>query len=335
MKHTVLAATMLAAALGAQSTTYTAHPIDNLNSSTAQNIPLAGNSTSWDEARTQFLFLAPFLPTTGGLITAIEWVANTSYATPYERFEIYMDHTPNTTLSTTFANNLTAPQLVYSRSPGVVNWVGAAWTQIVLDTPFAYDGQSNLVVEVRKKMDRPNNPPTTTVNHRILVYPRRADLPVPIWTNGAYGSGAVDGPTATTTYSTQILTRLVWLGTPTTTIDSTRDPTGNASRSYFHLGATMTVTTQGTPSDLFVQAIDLMPLLPTGVSAPGLLGEVWLTAPVLFGLGLLDAGGRGSISLTIPNDQGLIGLHPHVQSATVSGSTIAIANVVDAPVAAF
>lgn len=336
MKHLIVLAS-LTAGLVAQAQTYTAHPIDNLNSSTSQNIPIAGNSTSWDEARSHFLFLPQFLPQSPAVLNAIEFVPNTTYATPYERFEIWLDHTQNTSLSTTFANNLSAaPQLVYSRSPGSISWVGGTWTTLVLDTPFVYDGQSSLVMEIRKKMDRPNNPPTTAVSHRILTYPRRNDIPTPIWAYGTYGSGSVDAPTATSTYNTQILTRLVWLGgPPTTTIDSTRD-TSLSTRAYFHIGATMTITTQGTPGELFVQAIDLNALLPVGVPVPGFAGELWLMIPTLSGLGILDAAGIGSSSLTLPSDPALVGLRAYFQSGTVNASgAVTLANVVDAPVAAY
>jgi hypothetical protein len=314
--------------------TYTAHPIDNLASSTSQNIPIAGNSTSWDEARSQFLFLAAFLPPTGGLITALEVVPNTTYATPYERFEIWMDHTANTALSTTFANNLTSPQLVFAQSPGSIAWVGNTWTTITLQTPFVYDGASNLVVEVRKKIDRPLNPPTTAVSHRVLVWPRRADLPVPIWAYGMYGSGAVDAATATTTYNTQLLMRFVWTGLSTMRINSTRDTTGNSSRAYFHLGATITVTTQGTPGAFHLDAIDFG-LSPAGLPVPGVNGELWLTfGLVIYGSGVLDAGGLGSTSLTIPNNAALVGTRAYFQGGTI-GASIDFTNVVDGPIAVF
>ena len=313
---------------------YTAHPIDNPASSTSQNIPFAGNSTSWDEARSQFLFPAAFLPTTGGVITGIEIVPNTSGSVPYELFELWLDHTTNTTLSTTFAANLTSPTLVFSRPMTPIAWTGATWHTLTLDTPFPYDGTRNLVLEVRKKIDRPNNPTFPTISHRVLVYPRRADLPVPIWTSGTHGSGAVDGTTATTTYSTQILMRLRFGTSPTLTIDSTRDTTGNANRSYFHIGATTTLTTRGTAGSAYAMALDFG-LAPAGLSVPGLTGELWVLNPFVFLTGVLNTSGEDVVQIPIPNDPSLIGIRAIFQSLVVSGAGAQFTNVVDAPIAAY
>jgi hypothetical protein len=315
---------------------YTAHPIDNLNSSTSQNIPFAGGTASWDEARSQFLWPAAFLPPNGGTITSVEVVhASTHAAFPYERFEIWMDHTTNATLSTTFANNLTSPTLVYSRSPGTVAYTAGAWQGYVLDYPFAYDGTRNLVMEVRKKVDRPNNPTISpTVSQRVLIYPRRVDLPPPIWAYGAYGSGMVDAATALTTYSTQVLIRFQWGPVRTSTINSTRDTTGNANRSYFHLGATATVTTQGTPGELAVHCIDVA-LSPVGISTPPVNGEFWLqTLFNLYFLGAIDGTGRFSVPLTIPNEMAIVGTRVYFQSLT-AGMEFNWTNVCDAVIAVY
>ncbi|MBM4063586.1 MAG: hypothetical protein FJ265_21175 [Planctomycetes bacterium] len=334
MPRTLPLLSLLAALPVATAQTYTAHPIDNLASSTSQNIPIAGNSASWDEARSQFLWTAPFLPPAGGLLTAIELVPNVTGSTPYEQFEIWLDHTQNSTLSTTFANNLSGNQiLVYSASLGSIQWTGGTWNQFVLQTPFAYDGQSNLVMEVRKKINRPNNPPTSTVSHRVLVWPRRADLPVPIWAYGAYGSGAANAAMATTSYNTQMLFRLQWLGTPTLAINSTRDITGNASRSYFHLGAVWTLTTRGLPNEFYLAAADFG-LSPVGLPIPGLAGELWLLSPVIYGGAFLDPTGVGALTFTIPNDPTLVGVKVFLQNG-VLGSTFAMTNAVDAPIAAY
>lgn len=316
----------------AQNPLFTAYPLDNPASSTSQNIPIAGNNAAWDEARSQFLFPAAFLPG-AGVLTAIEWVANINGTTPYQRFEIWLDHTTSSTLSATFASNLTAPQLVYAQSPGSITWVGGAWNTIQFQTPFVHDGQRNIVMEIRKQIDRVNNPPTATVSQRVLVWPRRTDLPVPIWAYGAFGSGMVDAATATTSYTTQILTRFQWQGQRTLTINSTRDVTGNSARAYFHLGATITTTVQGTPGEFEVSAIDAA-FAPVPVSLPGINGNLWLFGPSTFAVGTIDPAGLSAHTTTIPNDTALIGLRVLFQSA-VLGTGIQLTNVVDAPIAAF
>jgi hypothetical protein len=314
---------------------FTAHPIDNTASTTSQNIPFAGGSTSWDEARSHFLFLAPFLPSGGGVVTGIEIVPNNSNTTPYEQFELWLDHTTNATLSTTFANNLTSPTKVLSKTPGTITWSGGNWTTLQFDTPFVYDGTRNLVLEVRKKLDRPNNTTIPSTSHRIIIWPRRADLPVPIWAYGIYGSGAVNATTATTTYNTQILIRLRWLpAIRTLTINSSRDTTGNASRSYFHLGATVTPTTQGQAGDFYGVHLDAS-LRPTGLVIPGIIGKYWLPNVFFLNGGVLDSAGRGSFNVTIPSDTNLIGVRFYLQGATANASAIALTNVVDGVVAAY
>jgi hypothetical protein len=329
-----LAAALACAAASAQN--YTALPLDNPAGGTSQNIPWAGGTTNWDEARSQYLFPAPFLPGTGGVITGIDLVPASSNASfPYERFEIWMDHTTNATLSTTFASNLSAtPTLVFSRTPGTITWTAGTWQTIQFDTPFVYDGNQSLVMEVRKKVDRPNNPTISpTVSQRILTWPRRVDLPPPIWAYGVYGSGAVDAALATTTYSTHFLMRLQWGSARTLTIDSTRDVTGNANRSYFHLGATATITAQGMPGEAFLTLLDA-PLLPAGIPTPPVNGEFWFTRLVVVGVGALDGAGRGSLPLTIPGDQSLVGARVFFQ-ALVAGATFDWTNVVDAPIAIY
>jgi len=327
----ILASLFFCSVAAAQS--YTAHPIDNVASGTSQNIPIAGNSASWDEARSHYFFPATYLPSAGGLLMGIELAANATGTTPYERFEIWADLTQNPGLSTTFANNLTAPVLVYSQTPGSISWTGNAWTPLVFQVPFPYDGQSNLVLEVRKQINRVSNPPTSTISHRVLTWPRRTDLPPPIWAYGAYGSGAVDAAVAQSTYNTHILMRLQWLGSPTLSINSSRDITGNTARSYFHIGATWTTKTQGLPNDFYAAAIDTV-LNPIGLPVPVISGGLWLSSPILYASGFLDGSGEATHSFLIPNNPGFVGLKFFLQNATL-GAMSSLTNVVDAPIAAY
>jgi hypothetical protein len=330
-------ATAATLSLGLSAQSYIALPLDNPTSSTSQNIPLAGGSTSWDEARSHFFVPREFLPPGGSAITAIEFVPNTSNTFSYERFEIWMDHTQNPGLSTTFANNLTNPTLVFNRSPGTISWVGGTWFALTLDTPFFANGQDNLVIEFRKKIDRPNNPTITpSVSQRVLVWPRRTDLPPPVWAYGAYGSGAVDAAAAQTTYSTHLLMRLQLLGSPTITIDSSRHTTGTSTRSYFHLNATMTTTVRGQAGDMAAHILGGAGLSPGLIPIPSFGGGLWLfpTALVVYGSGMIDVAGQHSARLVIPNDPGLIGFRAYIQGVTI-GSATAFTNVTDAPIAAY
>lgn len=323
MRRIPVTAAAFLVCVAAQAQNRTAHLIDNPTSSISQNIPIAGGSLNWDEARSHFFFPAQLLPPTGGVITGIELVPNTSNTTPYERFEISFDHTQSPNLSATFASNLTNPQLVFQQTPGSIAWTGATWNTIQFATPFVYDGRSNLVMEVVKVLDRPNNATISAVSHRILANPRRADWQTPIWAYGVYGSGASMAASATTTYSTQLLIRLLWLGPPTLTIDCTRDP----SRNYFHVGSTLTVTAHGNVGEAYFNALALA-LYPVGLPVPPLNGALWLNGGVLLGLGPLDPTGQGSSSLTIPVNPTLVGLHMYFQSLT-AGAVFTLTNCVD------
>ena len=310
---------------------YTAHPIDNPTSSLSQNIPFAGGHVNWDEARSQFLLTAPYLPPAGALILGIELVPISTNTFHYERFELWLDHTQNTTLSPMFAANLTSPQLVFSRSPGTVTWTGGNWSSVQFDTPFVYDGVSNLVLECRKKIDRPSHGTISpSVSHRLFIYPSRTDLPAPIWDWGTYGSGVIDSGSARATTSQQMLIRLLVGGTPTLTIDSTRDTSTTSSRSYFHIGATLTTTVQGTPGSSAYHLFGV-PLSQFPIPVASVQGELWLMPPLIvaYGQGAIDASGRHSASLPIPNDPALVGVHTYMQAVTV-GSSVYFTNVVDA-----
>ena len=137
---------------------------------------------------------------------------------------------------------------------------------------------------------------------------------------------------ATTTYSTQVFMRLQFGSTRTATIDSTRDTSVNPSRSYFHLGATATITTQGTSGETFLTLLDAA-LNTAGVPIGPINGEYWLRGYFLLGIGTLDGSGRGSTALTIPIDASLIGVRAFFQSITI-GTTFNWTNVVDGPISA-
>jgi len=64
---------------------------------------------------------------------------------------IYAIHTSRTSLSTTFTNNYdgTPPVLVYSKSVLLLNIPENSWGQINFDNTFAYNGTSNLLIEIQ------------------------------------------------------------------------------------------------------------------------------------------------------------------------------------------
>lgn len=307
---------------------HTSYPIDNPAANTSQNIPIAGGSiASWDEARSQFYFPAQYLPANPGLLNGIEWATHISGTIPYERFEINIGTATGPGLTSSYASNFANVMQVYSLSNGSITW-GAGWAGVTFPVPYVYDGTSSLVVEVRKKIDRPNNPTIQQATQSLYAYPYRTDLPRPIWSWGAYGSGAVDGPSAQTTNNTLMITRMNWLGVPTLNIDSSRDVTGNTNRGYYHLGATVTNSVQGNPSDFFAIVLDLS-ILPAPTTVPLLGGELWVVPNFLLATGLLDGSGNGSSSFAIPSNPALVALHAYMQAASLGVAGGPLTNVVD------
>src|SRR5690606_1054885 len=115
--------------------------------------------------------------------------------------------------------------------------------------------------------------------------------------------------------SPPMLIRLLVTGSPTLTIDSTRDTSSSSGRSYFHVGATLTTTVQGATGDSAFHLFGL-PLNQFPIPVPTVQGELWLQPPLIvaYGQGTIDASGRHSVSLTIPNDPGLVGVHTFMQA---------------------
>lgn len=312
--------------LAAQATS--SFPIDNVYTTTSQNIPIAGGSiANWDEARSQFYFPSTYLPANPGVLVGVDWATTISGAIPYERFEVNVGTATGGGLTPSFANNFTNVFPAYALSMGTINWT-PGWAGVTFPIPYIYDGTSSLVVEVRKQIDRPNNTTIPQATQALYIYPNRTDLPRPIWCWGTYGSGQVDGSSASTTNSTLMIMRLHWLGLPTLNIDSSRDTTGNSSRGYFHLGATVTNSVQGNPGDFFGVLLNTV-LLGTPVTIPGISGEIRMLPRSVIGSGVLDAAGLGSSTLVIPSNTALIGLQAYMQGVTLGLGGSLMTNVVD------
>lgn len=309
---------------------YTAYAIDALHGVFGIWHPFGSLSTGGaDEARWQQLFPALYLPPVPSRLLALDVSPHLEGTIRYKSLVITIGRTTTSSLSAFFAANLTSPVTVYSRQNMTLAWPSRKqWTRITFQTPYLYDGRSNLVIDVRKVIDRQANPNLGTVSHQNQI-PRRNDLPWPIWASGRAGSGAANASRATTWYNGgPLLMRLVWSGAPTLTMNSTPQP----GRQHYHLGATVHVTTQGTPGDVFFDALDVGLRAPLQV--PGIQGSWWLQGlfNVLF-IGVLDQQGRGTFNLLIPNARVLVGLHFYFQGATAGPGGVYFTNVVDGFVA--
>ena len=93
-----------------------------------------------------------------GTITAISFYYNTATASNPRSLEIYMAHTPSSTI--TSWSIVTTGQRVYS---GTYTFT-QGWNTITLTTPFAYDGSSNLLLTVD------DNTGNWTTNSQFYTY---------------------------------------------------------------------------------------------------------------------------------------------------------------------
>lgn len=107
-----------------------------------------------------------------GWIDQIEWYCNSSNQTvTCSELKIYL----TTTTNTTFGNSKSFPTSatnVYSRTTSMTVGGDAGWKQFQLDTPFYYDGSSNLIVIVTAKTARYNTSLTWryTASSNTTVY---------------------------------------------------------------------------------------------------------------------------------------------------------------------
>lgn len=100
------------------------------------------------DGKVQYLFLAPELGTKGA-ITELCCRAFSNSVNDSYNYTIVMSHTTASTLTTTFADNLSDPVVVFSgvyRIP--YGLLKGDWFEIPLSPPFSYNGRGNLVVEI-------------------------------------------------------------------------------------------------------------------------------------------------------------------------------------------
>lgn len=85
-------------------------------------------------------------------IETIHWhhTATGDTTATFEDFNIYLAYCPNEVLGTVFEDNYTpgSKTLVYHRDNLEMEVYGSEWFPLELDSPFWYDGQNNLILEV-------------------------------------------------------------------------------------------------------------------------------------------------------------------------------------------
>jgi hypothetical protein len=324
MQHLLrLAAAALAAVLPAQQTTRTAHPQETLQNGIANFAPFGIFSTgAGAEARAQFLIPKDELPSQPALLTGIELHALVGGTVGYASLQITAMPTTATSLSTTYAANLTGPTTVVLQANGLqVAWSTTSWVGIPFTQAYLHDGSSALLLDVVKVVAAPTGGtsyPFVTMTSSSA--PVRNDRPQMVYNSGAPGSGAA-GATSAFASTDPVSMRFTWSGTPTI---RNRSDTGSIGGNQYAIGGTVTFTLDGQPGELWLLAA-AYGFLPNAIAIPGLSGSLRLNGPVLFASGLLGAGGSASQLVNIPSQPALAGLFLAYQGATVDAATGSIA----------
>ena len=301
-----------------------AHPQESLGAGSGNTTPLGWAGGIGAESRTQVLIPRQELPAVPALLTGIEVAGLFAGSINYQSLGITCAPAQTAALDPNFATNLgPAPTVVVPPAPRGIDYSLQPWTTIVFAQPYQHDGHSDLVVEFRKVVSPFGT--SVLVAHRQGSVPERVDRPRMFATFGDLGSGSANASTATLTSLSPISLRLVWQQTSTLSHRSEVGPSAN----QFALGGQVTLTVQGTPGHFFVRVagIEWLP----GHPLAGVLGELRLAARYTFRDDTLDAQGRGSHVVAIPNDPSIIGLKVTYQAAVVDplSATITLTNGTD------
>lgn len=180
-----LLVSLLSAATALAQSNPVAYPQHGVDGNSGHTAPIGVQyfTTNSDENRWQQLIPERFLPNTACLFSGLQLVVMTSFANRtilYVSMQVTMSVAPaNGTLSMTFANNLTSPQVVLSLANQSLTWNPNQWNTVTFQQPFVYPGSGDLVIDLRK-----------VVNPMTISYPSRPDLPQAISSWGAPNSGA-------------------------------------------------------------------------------------------------------------------------------------------------
>ena len=301
----------LAAALPCQQSALhrTAHPQETLQDGNGDVLPLGcAGPADFTEARTQILFRSQELPGPGATLVGIEVHCQDTLTLRYASLEIDAFATTATSLSDTFADNITLPVRALLRlRQDPVTYDATRWTDLPQSGMYVHDGVSSLVIEVRKVVD-PATARFATMS--TTLSPVRTDRPGMVCSFGGPGSGASTAAAAQTR-SVPLAMRLLWIHAPTVRLLGDQAPSGN----QFGLGGSIVQTVEGAPGSIVADFVGTSFLAPPRFLAP--VAGQWLVDGVTLGVGLLPATGRAQRRIAIPNDGNLVGLHLTYQSATI------------------
>ncbi|MGE0144002.1 MAG: hypothetical protein AB7I19_09880 [Planctomycetota bacterium] len=315
------------ATLSAQSTLPVHFPQSGTDGSNGNIIPFgfSTSSTNFDEGRWQILIPARYLPSSGGLAFGLDVLSQATLSATYASLDLTLSTLPaGSSLSTDFATNLPAPQLVFSHTNYTIAWQAQTWQTIPFDVPFIYDGTSDVVVQIQKTYDRVANPPPGLGHHQTDGNPGRSDLPLNRYAFGNLGSGAVNATTATSaTRSLKVGLRFATAGT--LTIDGRRNSFANG----FSLGNNFDVTLHGPAGTPFGALVSVgYAAQPTSIPGIGGLIYIDIVFATAYSSGVLGTSGTSTLNWTVPNSPALVGLNLAFQGV-VGGASLQMTNTVD------
>jgi len=291
-----------------------AYPQDGTGTGSGNLVPMGySTSANFDEGRYQILVPADHMPVPGAIITALEvFTIPGTAAITYPSLELRLSHFVGTTLNPTFASNLPTPVLAYSQQAVTINWTTRQWVPLTFQTPFVYDGISDLVVDIQKVVTQGS---AAIVSHGTES---RSDLPRVLYAFGPLGSGANTSASGSFT-SSNILKFRLRVVAPTMVLRS--DPTGSVGP--FALTNTFDASVHAVPNTLQV-TLASQGYAPVGTIFSPLLGfqHVDLNNSATFSIGGVPASGISTVTLTLPNDPNLVGLKFVFQAATLNSSLI-------------
>jgi hypothetical protein len=261
-------------------------------------------NANYREFRYQLVIPAALLGQKPYEITAVSFGPCQNVTMVATRFEMTMSHSTLSTPSATYAQNLPNPRVVIPAGP--LSWVRTkdTWSPLKLASPFIYNGVDNLTIEVRYQGGSLQGNTTSNdsqTNNTSLNYYRVY----------GHGTGAYANPTARSVDPKgALMVRLTYT-------DAHIVGSGSPSIGSAVTLALRAPTDGGLPYQIGT-SLGTGPI-PIGNRNLGLSLDVLLLVTVRGALptvfqnfaGILDATGRGSAKIAIPNVSQLVGVRLH------------------------
>ena len=305
--HARLVTAALLAALAPAQGFYVPDPAANLG--TCNAIPFSGGGL-FSNQKYQMMLAPTDLGGVPGLITGLGFATCGSGVHDFASIDVVMDHAATTTLSSTFAQNL-SPNAVTVLHAINYSWHSQidTWVEVGLQNFFSYDGTSNLVIDIT--VTGADYVGTGTGSCRRDVGPR------------LYATGWTTPPTSGTLTTGALKVEVSMLGARISKhgrgcVGTNGQPLRLVMGGLPQLGATISFgVASGPPSSLaFLTAgWDNGPPFPIELVALGMptcyqYFAQWLSVGML-----TDASGAATLNVLVPNSPGMLGALVYSQLA--------------------